>query len=224
MYRMINAPHSTMKPWIFMKFGELLADTMLIEDRRSVWRNLVHTSINRHGSNKKARWSKFRRLSFFPAYPRLPIDFLEVSDLNPVRFLWIYWHSLRERSRSIIERAALSEIERMWTILNSPIDQGCPRRILDEVTVRMTLTIIITGGKSSSTRKMSCSTNPSSVGRIDDRAGRARTAPPHLSLHGSGQRRPDAAGNSPFWSYWWCIDSRLHEWKSRESKRNNGFY
>jgi len=49
------------------------------------------------------------------------------------------------------------------------------RHILDEVTVRMRFFIIITGGKSSSTRVMLCSTNLSCIGRIDC-AGGARTA------------------------------------------------
>jgi len=33
---MINAPHSTIKQWILVKFVKLLADAMHIEDRRSV--------------------------------------------------------------------------------------------------------------------------------------------------------------------------------------------
>jgi len=98
------------------------------------------------------RCSKCWRLSAFPADPRFSIDFLEVSDPNPVRFLWIQWHFL---SKWILIDYRTSGAERNranMENLYSRMDQGRIRRILKEVTVRVTLIINIAGGKSSNTR------------------------------------------------------------------------
>jgi len=65
----------------------------------------------RHSSKITSRWSKSRRLRALPAYQMLPIDFLELSLLNPVQFLCINLHSLRDWLSTIGEGAATSESE-----------------------------------------------------------------------------------------------------------------
>jgi len=173
---------------------------------------------------QETRRSKYRRLSALPTDPMLPIASLKPSERKPVQFLWFNWHSLREwiaidyrtsgaeRKRANVDESQLANGSRMaWTFT-----RRCGGSFWHW------LSLLQMANRRTRERKAARRIRRASDASTITQAALAR--PPHLSPHGGGQRRLIAAGNSTHWSYWWCIDSRSHEWKSRESKRNNGFY
>ena len=161
---------------------------------------------------QETRWSKCRRLSALPADPMLPIASLKPSEIKPVQFLWFNWHSLREwiaidyptsgaeRKRANVDESQIANGSRMaWTFTRRcggsydidyhyywwQIVEHASERLLERIR-----------------RASHASTIAQAV----------LARPPHLSPHGGDQLRLNAAGNSTHWSYWWCIDSRSHEW------------